>query len=124
MTPGSNLLKQAFAVISSQEFTYEKLDTNAVNGRGDRVPTYEAGIPVKGSVQSAPKEYLNALGLDWNKTYIMIYAHDPGMKPVGRGTAGDRVIFNGRYFQLETDTDWRGIDGWAGFLCVDIGAAT
>lgn len=119
MIPGSNLLNQALSVIQKQSFGYLKFLTRSTNDIGVDVPTYESEKTLTGSVQAVPRNLYQHLGLDWKKNYIMIYSSDD-ITGIQRDTSGDKVLFAGKTFLVESENDWKPIDGWSGVLCVEV----
>ena len=118
--PGSNLLKKAFKVISKDSFIYRQFKVRITNSIGIDIPDYEPDIELKGSIQAVPRRLYQLHGLDWKKNYIMIYSSDT-IKGVNRDTTGDRVVFDGKLFQVLDENDWTPIDGWNGVMCVEVG---
>lgn len=43
---------------------------------------------------------------------------------IARDTSGDRVVFNGRLYQFESQTSWFFTDGWVGILAIDVGPSS
>lgn len=117
--PGSNLLKKAFKVISKDTFIYRQFDSRDTNSIGIDVPAYKPDVTLKGSIQAVPRRLYQQHGLDWKKHYITIYSSDT-IEGVNRDTSGDRVIFDGKLFQVLDETDWTPIDGWDGVMCIEV----
>ena len=121
MIPGSNLLNSALTVITSQGFGYIKFTGRATNAIGIDVPVYDPAVQVKGSIQAVPRSLFQHMGLDWKRNYIMIYC-DPVILGVDRDSAGDRIEFDGKTYQVLSENDWQPMDSWQGLLCVEIPA--
>lgn len=117
--PGGNLLKKAFKVISQDSFIYRQFKFRTTNDIGIDVPTYENDVTLTGSIQAVPRRLYQLHGLDWKKNYIMIYSFDT-IEGVNRDTSGDRVVFDGKLFQILDENDWIPIDGWNGVMCVEV----
>ncbi len=117
--PGGNLLKQAFKIIDKDTFIYRQFKSRTTNSIGIDVPEFEDDIELKGSVQAVPRKLYQEYGLDWKKKYITIYSSDT-IEGVDRDTSGDRIIFNGKLFQVLDEINWIPIDGWNGVMCVEV----
>lgn len=109
----------ALTVIQKQEFGYLKFISRAANDIGIDIPSYEPEVTLSGSVQAVPRSLFQHLGLDWKKNYIMIYSSDD-ITGIERDSSGDKVLFAGKTFLVESENDWKPIDGWAGVLCVQV----
>jgi hypothetical protein len=117
--PGSNLLKKAFKIINKDSFIYRQFKSRTTNSIGIDIPVFEPDVDLNGSVQAVPRRLYQHHGLDWKKNYITIYSSDT-IEGVNRDTSGDRVIFNGKLFQVLDENDWKPIDGWNGVICVEV----
>ena len=117
--PGSNLLKKAFKVINKDSFIYRQFDSRSPNGIGIDVPSYKPDVPLKGSIQAVPRRLYQQHGLDWKKNYITIYSSNT-IEGVNRDTSGDRIVFDGKLFQVLDENNWTPIDGWNGVMCVEV----
>ena len=117
--PGGNLLKKAFKIIDKDTFIYRQFKSRTTNSIGIDVPEFEDDVELKGSVQAVPRKLYQEHGLDWKKKYITIYSSDT-IEGVDRDTSGDRIIFNGKLFQVLDETNWIPIDGWNGVMCVEV----
>jgi hypothetical protein len=121
--PGSNLLTRAARLIRLQSVSYRQYLSRSTNAAGFDVSTYAAPVAIKGSVQPVPRSMYERLGLDFQKNYVTLYTVT-GVLDIARGAGSDQIDWNGRRFQIESETDWHAIDGWTGALCVDVGAAS
>ncbi len=119
MIPGSNLLKTALSVIAKQTVSYYVNTGRSNNDIGMFVPTYAAPISLGGSLQPVPKNKYEEYGLDFARSYFTFYASQ-NVIDLNRDISGDYFIFQNRRFQCESKTNWFGIDGWDGVLCVEI----
>lgn len=127
MIPGSNLLALALTVIAPQSVQWFAYTGSAIGPTGLNLATYAAPVTLKRtSVQPVNRNRYEAYGLDWNKSYITIYATDGQPLPVQHNPDGDGDVieWNGRRYQVVGDTPWSALDHWTGLLCVDIGPAT
>lgn len=117
--PGSNLLKKAFKIINKDSFIYRQFDSRSTNGIGIDLPAYKPDVTLNGSIQAVPRRLYQQHGLDWKKNYITIYSSD-AIEGVNRDTSGDRIIFDGKLFQVLDENNWTPIDGWNGVMCVEV----
>jgi hypothetical protein len=117
-----NLLQAALSVIPPSTVIWIRATGRTQNALGQWVTTYAAPVDLRGSFQPLEKAKYEALGLDMNKHYRVFYVSQP-VAPVDRGTSGDRLIHDGRLYQVEDEADWYSYNGWLGLVCVDIGAA-
>ena len=120
MIPGSNLLASALTVISTQPFQYLRFTGSAENAVGQDVHTFADAVTVQGSVQAVDMRLYQSMGLDWDKRYIQIWTTQ-NIDDLGRERPGDRVVWQGRLFDVVGEMDWHAIDGWNSFLAIDIG---
>lgn len=119
MIPGSNLLNLALTVIQKRPYQYLQFLGRATNDIGIDVPTYAPAVERQGSIQAVERTLYQHMGLDWKKNYITIFDSEE-LNGVGRDSSGDKVIFAGKTFLVESEGGWQPIDGWSGVLCVEI----
>lgn len=120
MIPGSNILNQALTVIAKQTVQYYRMLDRAVNDVGQDVTEYAPPVAITGSFQPIQRKLYEQYGLDFQKSYFILYA-SKNIIDVGRNVSGDQITFQGRRYQCESETEWFGIDGWVGVICVDQG---
>lgn len=118
--PGSNLLKQAQRLVTFPTIVLTQWEKESKSG-GIVTPVYFNPIGIQASVQAVSRAMYQQLGLDLQKNYILVYA-SVAMRDLQRGGACDMVDWNGRRYNVESNTDWFLADGWRGALCVEIGA--
>lgn len=121
MTPGGNNLNRAMRLIRKQAVTYYKFAGRTSNDVGLDVASYEIPIKLYGSVQAVPQNYYASMGLDFQKNYVNFYCSKQ-LLDIQRDVAGDLFSFNGRMYQIESLTDWFGMDGWVSALAVLVDA--
>lgn len=121
MIPGSNLLNRAARLIQLQDVAWSAWLSNTKVAGGVVKPTYANPVTVQASVQAVSRAMYNLFGLDLQKNYVMLYTKTP-MRDLERNGSCDLVDFNGRRFNVQSNTDWYGVDGWRGAICVDVGA--
>lgn len=126
--PGSNLLDDATMVINTIEIQYMAFTSRVTNAVGQWVTTYGASVPVQASIQAVPRNIYQQLGLDLQKQYINVFA-SLAVTDLDRDVTGDRFVLpDGRLYQIQSQSDWYGIDGgwqgsvgWVGpLLCVAV----
>jgi len=120
--PSSNLLKKALSAIHKEPFIYRQFSARAKNDIGIYVPSFTSDTTLYGSIQAVPRRLYQLHGLDYKKNYITIYSTGV-IEGVQRDTSGDRVVYNGKLFQVLEENDWQPMDGWNGVICVEIGTA-
>lgn len=117
--PGSNLLDDALSLIDTTPLTYYQYLGRTTNAIGLDVASYAPGVPITASVQAVPRSHYQQMGLDYSKTYIMIWS-SANLTDLGRGRAGDQVGFNGQRYELKDEADWTPIDGWNSVLAIRV----
>lgn len=119
-----NLLLDALGVIPSQQgVQYLRAISRTTNEAGYDVNDFAAPVPVpQSSVQAVPRSMYEFMGLDQQKDYVTWYVPRT-VVDLQRDTPGDHMTWNGMRYQLQSETDWSGQDGWTGVLCVKVGNA-
>ena len=124
-TPGSNTLAMALSVLGRTAVSYFKYAGRTTNAGGVMLTTYSAAVVIaQGSVQAVNKQKYEALGLDFEKTYISWHVPNLAAIDLARDVSGDVIETLGRRWQLIGSNDWLLIDGWKSLMAVDIGPAT
>lgn len=124
-TPGGNALAIAMSVLGRTPVSYFKFAGRTTNAGGVMLTTYSAAVTVSmGSVQAVSKKKYEALGLDWEKSYIAWYVPNLDAVDLARDVSGDVIEVLGRRWQLMGSNNWLLIDGWKSLMAVDIGTAT
>jgi hypothetical protein len=121
MIPGANLLSMALTIIQPATVQYYAFISRALNAAGVYITTFDAPVPIQGSLQPIPRSLYADMGLDFNRNYAMLYADTP-VGDVTRNRTGDQIGFDGRRWQVESANDWQAVDGWSGVLCVEVPA--
>ena len=121
--PGANVLRMAFSAIARDDLHYYQAIGNSLNDIGQRVSQYQPGVIVCGSFQPIDRSKFTHLGLDLQKSYAYFYI-SRNFIDLNRDISADQLGFQGRRYQIESDTKWYHIDGWMRMLCVDIGLDT
>lgn len=119
MIPGGNLLRVAMGLIGPQVVQWMQFTGMTQNAAGFNVPAWADAVDVTGSFQAVPRSLYQVMGLDLSKNYGMFYATREFTTPE-RDRAGDRLIYGGRIYQVESSTSWYAQDGWDGVLCVEV----
>lgn len=120
--PGSNLLKQAARVIKLTTVPYIVAGPRTLNAAKQWVTTYADPVGIKMSVQRVPRSKYIQFNLELQRNYVMLFA-SIDMIDLDRDASGDRLIWNKRLYQIESQNTWFEQDGWAKSLAVDIGPA-
>lgn len=121
--PGSNLLNMALGLIAGQRVGWRQYLGMVTNPAGVKVVTWAAAVDVFGSFQPVPATLLQQYGLDVSKNYATFYASRDMTDP-DRNKTGDRLIYAGKVYQVESKTPWFAQDGWESVLCVEVTNAT
>lgn len=120
MTPGSNLLEDAFDAIDTIEVQHLAYGSRVENAVGQWVTTYADPVVVEASVQAVPRSAYVELGLDFQKQFVQVFANI-SVNDVARDVTGDRFILDdGLLYQVASQIDWFTHDGWVGVLCVRV----
>jgi hypothetical protein len=106
-------------VIAKQPFQYLKFKSRTTNEVGQDVAEYFPAVTVRGSVQPVPRNLYQAYGLEFQESYVNVYAPRKFID-VTRDVSGDQILFQGRKYQVLSSTPWYGIDGWDVILCVQV----
>jgi hypothetical protein len=121
-------LDDATQVIDTLTIQYVKYLGRVKNAVGQWISSYATPVDVQASVQAVPRTTYNQLGLDLQKQYVNVFV-SLDVTDLDRDVSGDQFILpDGRRYQLESQTDWYGIDGgfqggigWVGpLLCVAV----
>jgi hypothetical protein len=121
--PGSNVLNKAFTVLAKSNLIYYKAVGRTLNSVNQWVVQYDAGTPIKGSFQPVPREKYDKLGLEFAKSYYYFYI-SKALIDLRRDIPADQISFQGTLYQIQSNTEWLGVDGWVEALCVAIGLDT
>lgn len=115
----SNILEDALDIIGVQNFLYYQYLGRVTNSIGLDVPSRTPGLSVSGSFQPVPQSLYAQMGLDFQKYYANFYVPQ-NVIDIERDSSGDHFSYNGKLFQVESRTDWHGVNGWVSFLAVEI----
>lgn len=121
MIPGSNLLNRAFGLIAQQRVNWFRATGSTLNSMGYSIPSYMEPVDVRGSFQPIPRRLYQTYGLEMQKNYANFYTSND-VQDIERDKTGDVLEYNGRRWQVLSESDWFPMDGWTGVLVVDIGA--
>lgn len=120
-TPGSNLLQQAARLIRFTPIDYYVYAGRVQNDVRQWVSSFtQLPKPLYASVQAVQRDSYTQYGLDLQRNYVKVYANR-NIIDLERDSAGDRFIYNGRVFQLESQYTWWHEDGWDKCIAVEIG---
>lgn len=121
--PGSNLLNMARRLIKFQTIQYYQFQSRVLNSARQWVPSFADPIPIQASVQAVDRNRYLDMGLDFNSQYIQLWA-PINMVDLTRDSSGDRLVWNGDWYQMKSEQSWWIQDGWAQALAVRIGSMT
>lgn len=115
----NNLFNQAATIIPTQCGTIERFVSRDTNEIGNWVDVYDAPVKICGSFQAVPRSLFANMGLDYKKTYYMLFTSDD-ISGLARDESGDKVLFAGMTLKTQKEGGWKAIDGWSGLLLVRI----
>lgn len=121
--PGSNVLNKALTSIASTPITYYKAVGRTQNAVGQYITQYDPPYIIYGSFQPVPRIKYAYLGLDLQKSYFTLFVSQ-NVIDLRRDVSADQLGFAGRRYQVQSNTEWYGLDGWVECVCVDIGIDT
>lgn len=119
LVPGANLLTLAHGLIGRQTVQWLRFTGMTTNAAGVDVPAWAEPVDIYGSFQAVSATMLQNLGLDWTKDYATFYNENQFSDP-SRDKTGDRLIYGGDTYQIESKTPWYKQDGWESVLCVKV----
>lgn len=106
-----NLLAQALTLIPQQEAQYYAFSGRTADDLGILTSTYDYPVSITASIQPVNRSVYELNGLDFNKEYITIFSSTPFLD-VGRDVSSDKVVYNGKTYQLMNSMDWNSYDNW------------
>ena len=118
-----NLLNAALSIIPPVTVDWRRDAGRTQNAIGQWVTSYTLMGDITGSFQPVERSKYEALGLDMNQHYYVLYASQD-LRAVERGSSGDIIIHDGKAYQAEDAADWLSYNGWRGLLVVEIQDAT
>lgn len=118
--PGSNLLLRAKRLIRFSTVDYFSFKSRTLNDVRQWIPEFDPSFKLSASVQAVQRDTYTQYGLDFQRNYVRLYAAH-NIIDLERDSSGDRFIYNGRLFQLESQFTWWHEDGWDRCLAVEIG---
>lgn len=117
--PGSNLLTQAFRMIARQPVQWLRYQGMTKNAAYIEVPSWADPVDIAGSFQPIDRNLYQALGLDWTKNYANFF-YENTFQDVTRDVTGDRLVYGGKTYQIESKQPWFLQDGWEKVLCIEV----
>jgi len=122
LIPSSNLLNQAFSVIGKFPFKWFADSGRTLNAIGEWETDFAEPVELMGSIQAVNRSVYQAYGLDFQKNYVQIFV-STDLIDLSRDFTGDQIEWQNRRFQLTSNFDWFGIDGWVQVMAIDLGQA-
>lgn len=116
-----DILADALRQIETQTIQYQSFLRSDINEYGYEVPIFSDLTTIEASVQPVTQIMMYRLGLDFDKIYFSVWSQ-ADLKNSGRDRVADRVIYNGRLFDVINVDDWQP-STYSHFLMVDIGVA-
>lgn len=118
MIAGANQLRMALQLIARVEFQIRPWLGETIDDRGIVVQGFGDVVTINGHVQSVNKNVYQQLGLDFQKQYIRVYTDSTPIGELARDRSSDLILFNGKQYRANSETDWMVLDGWQRVLCV------
>lgn len=120
MIPGANLLNMAARLVRLDKPQHVRYKGETKDAAGIVTPEYYSPVTITASMQPVPRDLVEKMALDLNKSYMMAYT-SIDLRDLKRGAPCDMLNFAGRVWNVESNTDWKSQDGWRGSLVCDIG---
>ena len=120
--PGSNLLGMASRLIRFQAIAWQRNIGVTQDAAGIDVSTFAPPFKIMASVQAVPRSVIVREGLDLQQNYLMVYTTQ-ALQDLKRDKTPDLLIFGGRKYNVESNTNWKIQDGWLGSVVIDTGPA-
>lgn len=121
MIPGSNLLADALGIIAPQPVELYRWTSKTRQPNGAFVSQYAGPEACEGSVQAIDRRRYLQMGLEWARTYVMLYTVVP-LRNIERDISGDLFTYDGQWFEAQSRTNWMAQDGWNAITAVAIPA--
>lgn len=119
LTPGDNLLSEAFECINTHPVTYLKEASRQLNSVGVWVTSYDPGVVLEASVQAVNRNTYTQYNLDFQREYFTVYVCTD-VTDLGRDRSGGAFDINGIRYQIESKVPWFEYDGWVGVTVVRV----
>ncbi len=121
--PGSNLLRRAAHLIHFQQVDYFPFKSRSLNAARQWVSTFDPSFKLSASVQAVPRNSYADMGLNFNGQYVKIFS-SLDIIDLRRDSSGDRFVWQGDWYQMESGKGWFAQDGWASALAVLVKAGS
>ena len=121
--PGANNLRMAFRAISKIPILYYQASGRTTNAVGEWVSSYLPSRTIYGSFQPIEKHKYTHIGLDLQKSYYYFFVPKI-LVDLQRDISADQLGYLGQRYQIQSNTQWYGSDGWLQILCVEVGIDT
>ena len=114
----NNVFEMAMAAIPRVEFSVQKFVSRAPNDFGVLINVYTAPVSYWGCVQPVKNTKYEALGLQFGKNYITVWG-EVEMNGIDRQAVADRILYNGKTFNVVSSSDWMAYNGWSSVIAVE-----
>lgn len=114
----NNLLNSALSIIPRVPFQVQKFQSETINAIRVKVAAYSAPVDVFGIVEAVDNAAYQQLGLEFGKNYIQVWG-EIGMLGLDKQEIADRILFNGKTFNVVKSTDWLFYNGWSSVIAVE-----
>ena len=115
----SNLLAQAHQLIPKQTISYSRWLSSDVNPNMLSADTFAPAIETTVKINAVKSGLIKKLGLDYKKNYVRLFSI-PSVSGLSRISNGDQFVFDGKTFQVESQTGWFATAGWDSFVCIEV----
>lgn len=115
-----NLLARAQRLIPPETVSWLSWASSTENAVGKVVPVYATAADILANVQAVPQSQYVYFQLDFQKEYLMLYT-SVDLKDLRRDAQPDAIDWNGSRYTVESNTDWKAMNGWKGSLIVKQG---
>lgn len=113
-----NILEMAFSLIPPEPIQYQKWLGKSVNSIGRTVATYGDIITTRASIQPVGASLMQQLGLSLSKNYYRINI-SADIVGVENQKVPDRMIFKGKNWLIDNQSDWYVFNGWVKLIVVE-----
>lgn len=113
------MLNLALGIIPPVSVVYNKYLGSTISEVGTEVPNYDTqGVEFAGSVQRVRTEIYEAMGLNFQKKYKVVFVPEDALS-IADQKAPDKFTFYGKSWVIVGDVgNWYDYDGWNAILVV------
>lgn len=120
---GFNVLNPAMAATAilgcNKSFIFLKYKGTTIDMMGRDVPEFAEPITHTGSIQPVSNKMYEQMGLDLDKNYKTVFC-SALMQSIAENIQPDRIIYDGRTFELVENKNWYETNGYTKVLMVEL----